>query len=728
MPLTVDSILQENSGGSSGTDGTSVAVTLTSGTTAGSTLIVVLTTAGVQSALVTAPTGWVKDVDGSGSSTPSGLVYRKPSSAVTAGETSWTWTLAGASKFAWYAAEVVGLDPDDPLDASASAYNATGVVMPGSFTRTTGTTAANSGTDTVLIGVFIGRGVSTSIAPGTWSAYTNGFEEVATAASATAASGSATVGLAVTRKWSGGATTGPFESTGTYTSTNTGSELGFGVLAVYRASDSPVVNPLTTMIGFENGTHYGLASSIVGGGVVGITGTPGTDVFVETASARSSPSVYGCRIVAAAAAKFISLVPWPATVKNAVLGFDVQVVSGSGTVVVAEVQPFSGTILQLVYDVTNTQFGLRWGSGGTVSWQSGTTALGAWAWIDLTFTGVASSTWHAAWRLETGTSTYTDQTAPADLTGQTGGSLTSPRLGGNLAQTVTLRFDNVVASTYASGFPLGPHTIQPLKVDPAGTPTVNGTVGNFALVTNNATGAALTSGTLTSARDAIDDLPVVISASSDGVVQTTAAASDYLQFPMDTFTVASGRVIAAVRALAVYISTTGAGAGNLGIRGYDGTNESTLYSMVGQTPGSSTTLSATVPPTGAYMWNPVNGWTQAKLDAAALRLGFSSDATPDMGVHAMYLEVATRAALVARQLSVEDDVFTVDVNLSPYNSASVSYVLTSNDATRGATFNYSVLGVAQTPVYVAAASSTTVDVTADAFGDVNPDSFEPDPA
>ena len=40
------------------------------------------------------------------------------------------------------------------------------------------------------------------------------------------------------------------------------------------------------------------------------------------------------------------------------------------------------------------------------------------------------------------------------------------------------------------------------------------------------------------------------------------------------------------------------------------------------------------------MWQSVNGWTQAELNAAALRVGFSGDATPDMGIHAAYLEVA----------------------------------------------------------------------------------------
>jgi hypothetical protein len=58
------------------------------------------------------------------------------------------------------------------------------------------------------------------------------------------------------------------------------------------------------------------------------------------------------------------------------------------------------------------------------------------------------------------------------------------------------------------------------------------------------------------------------------------------------------------------------------------------------TPGSPTAISATVPLWRTAMWQSTNGWTQAELDNASLRAGFSADATPDMWVHAAYLEVA----------------------------------------------------------------------------------------
>lgn len=724
MPLTVDSIIQETTG-TQATTTAGATVSLPAGTTAGNTVIAVLQQGFLPSG-VAGPSGWV--IDATVGSTSNGLVVARKSN-VTAGETSWAFTnTSSSSEWAWYACEIAGLDVVDPLDASATQADTT--VATGGTTVGTGTTAANSGTDTLVFACFGCKGPTTGAVP-TWGSYSAGYSE----AGQIAITGNGTINgenVAVARSWSGGATTGPFTASAV---SSGGGGTGHAAIVAYRASDSPVVNPLTWQLGFEHGTHNGLFSTTTGGtspAATGATLTVGTDVILQASSARAAPSSYGCRIVASASSKYLQAsagTHFPSTAKNVSLGLDVRVVSGSGTVVVAALWPASGTTLQLVYDVTGTRYGLRWGASGTVSWQAGTTALNTWAWVDVRMTGITTATWHADWRLETGASTYTDQTSPADLTGQTSGtSVAKIVFGGETAQTSTMDLDNVVLSIYASAFPLGPHTLQPVKVDPAGTPTVSGTVGNFALVTSNATGAALTTGTLTSARDAIDELPPTISASSDGVVQTTAAATDYLQFPMDTFTVGSAQVIAGVRMLACLISTTGAGAGNLGIRGWDGTNEASLMALVGVTPGSSTTVGNAVPPWGAYMWNPVGGWTQAKLDAAALRVGFSSDATPDMGVHAMYLEVATRPALTARQLSVEDDLFTTDVVLSPYTSASVSYVVTSSDASRGVTFDYSLAGVPQTSVYVAANTSTTVSVAADLFGDVDSVTLTPDPA
>src|SRR5213075_422943 len=119
------------------------------------------------------------------------------------------------------------------------------------------------------------------------------------------------------------------------------------------------------------------------------------------------------------------------------------------------------------------------------------------------------------------------------------------------------------------------------------------------------------------------------------------------------------------------------------------------------------------------MWTPSGAvWTQAKLDAAAVRIGFSNDATPDMGVHAIYLEVAIRKAKTVRQFTLENPISaTADSRVNPYSSASVSYLITNNDATRSVNFNYTGTATLSSPVTVGPSTSQEVTVTADVFGD-----------
>jgi hypothetical protein len=126
------------------------------------------------------------------------------------------------------------------------------------------------------------------------------------------------------------------------------------------------------------------------------------------------------------------------------------------------------------------------------------------------------------------------------------------------------------------------------------------------------------------------------------------------------------------------------------------------------------------------MWAQNAGWTQTQLNAAALRIGFSTDATPDMGISAAYLEVAIRKANVYRQHTVDDPISaTVDLYVNPYSSASVSYVVTNNDVDRSVNFTYSLSGTPQTPVTVLPGTNQTVTVNADNFGDISDLDLEP---
>jgi hypothetical protein len=710
VPLTIDSIIQEVADATN-TTGTSINVTLPSGTTAGNTVEIIVT---FMSAL-TPPAGMLLDKSAGGVAV---AVYRKPD--VTAGEgiagsTPYTFTFSNPGPtnqmFSWLIREISDLDLIDPLDASAHAGPDS---KSNGQTMSTGTTPLNAGLSVEVLAAFAHANTDS-----TWSGYTNNFEELA---DTPYASGSG-YQLAVARKFVDGMT-GQYETTATL-ATAEAADQTYALIVAYRAADSPIAAPLAFFTGFSWGTHGGMGSTAADspmGAQLGPTGTWGTNYSVV---ARGSG--YALRITQSAAAANVYAGNIAAgNPKVGLFSFDTWAVSGSGVVVTHDIINSSfGIAAQVVYNHSTNKFGVRAGSTGTIQYETGTTALDTRRWIDLRV-NVKTATWTVDWRIETGTDTYIDQTQ-ATLTGQsTSTSMATFRPGSSAAQTAVTDTTNICMSVYSSAYPLGPHSVKLLKVDPAGTPTVSGTTANFSVFTANGTLAAWNA---TNARNAVDEVPPTVSASADGVVQTVLAASDYMQFPMDTYTCASDEVIAAVRMVAPMWGGTGTGTGTLGIRGYDGTTETTLVdTSVSYDAASPTALAAAAPVWRHAMWPSVNGWTQTELDNAVLRVGFSTDATPDMGVSALYLEVATRKALPFRQITMGDnDEFTVDIRVHPYTSGSVSYLLGSTDATRGATFNYAISGTPQTPVYVAPSSTQVVVVNAASFGDISDVSLEPDP-
>lgn len=608
MPLSADNFIQENTGTTSSS--TDVVATLPSGTTAGSAVIVVITATG---GLPLAATGF----SSGGAATFIAVFYKTD---VGAGETSWTFTATLAEVRVWYCVEVSGIDAVEAAEVFAANSN---VAVANGGTLSTGTTVTNASTDTLSLAVFVATDAS-----GTWSGYTNGYEEVVETSGGVRS-------LSVARKFLAG-TTGQFECTATRA--GTGTVNCSGLVLVLRAAGAAVAAPLWLFAGFEWGTHGGLGTAGVTslmGGQLGAAGTFGTHYLIQAGSARTGS--YGLRIATSAATSYV-LMGQPAAGALAI-GMNVRVVSATGTVVVAEIPTSSGSGIhaKLVYNASTTKYGVQW-STGSIVYESGTTPLNTWRWIDFRMR-TNNTTWHIDWRIETGTDTYTDQASPTDLTGQSATVTSSAlRLGDDASQTVTMDFDDVIISKYYVTYPLGPHQIRLLTVDPAGTPSVSGTSANFNVFTANGTLAAWNA---TNARNAVDEVPPTISASADGVAQVTLAASDYMEFPMSTYTCGPTEAIVGLRMYAPEWGGTGTGTGTLGFRGWDGTAETTLIAAgTSYDADSLTAVSATHPRWDCAMWQYLNGWTQAALDAAALRVGFSTDATPDMGVHALYLEVA----------------------------------------------------------------------------------------
>lgn len=685
MPLAAENFVQENSGTVT-TAGTSCVVSLPSGTIAGNTLFVFLT------ALVgvTAPAGFTQDhvLD------VNLYAYRK--SEVAADETSWTFTTASNSTFAWYVAEVSGVSPVEPLDATAS-HAFTGTFDNATFSS--GTSTLNASLNTVVFAAFAAQ--QTGGSTESWSGYTNDFEELVDISPGG-------YELAVARKFVAG-TTGTFETTATLDTSQASTSTG-ALVVVYRSADSPIAAPLQMLAGFEWGTHGGINShigstSLTGAALTAGGGTWGTSYLIQAGSARNSG--YGLQVVQSGAAGYVQV--GSVTGAGFSFGFDVRVVSATGTVVVVA---FANRF-QLLYDATNSQFGVRAGTTGTVSWQSGTTATNTWVWVDLRVK-CNTATWRVEWRLETAADTYTEQAA-AELGGQTPGVVNNQALvlGHTAAQTMTADYDNAVLSTYYVAYPLGPHQIRLLTVDPAGTPSVSGTSSNFSVFTSNGTLGAWNA---TNARNAVDEVPPTVSASADGVVQTATATGDYMEFPMDAATVAADEVIAGVRMLAPAWGGTGAGTGTLGIRGFDGTTETTLITAsTSYDAGSPTAVSSTEPRWQCAMWQwPTGGWTKTRLDGASLRVGFSTDAAPDMGVDAVYLEYATHKATTGTVIGEAGQV-TLAGNVDP-NTAGVRSLVTTTPPERGTTLHYTQDGTPTSVVIPADTIDTQVLDAADIAG------------
>jgi hypothetical protein len=692
--LPTDTV-HENSGTitrAGGTTSVTVSLAGTDSTTAGNVAVVFITS----QVNLAAPAGWSAD------KSINNTLWAYTSPELTAGETSWnfTYTSAGSIAFSWYVAELSGIDPAVPLEVTASA----GANIGDGGTASTGTTPQSAALDVVVFAVFeVQQAAGTETQ--SWDSYTNGFEELVDIAPGFAGAWQ----LAVARKSVSGQT-GQFSSTATL-ATTASSSLVNAMVVSYLAANSPIVAPLAHFLGFEWGTIGGANSAtgvtnMMGAALTNTTGTWNTNYLIQAASDRASG--YGLRVARSAVAAYVRA--GNLAVKSASFGFNVRVVSATGTVVVAEVANDLGSVVraQLLYDSATSQFGVRCGTTGTTSWQSGTTATNTWVWVDLRVK-CTTTTWRAEWRLETGAGVYTDQAA-AELTGQSAGNTFHVlHLGSATAHTVTADFDDVCLSAFYAAYPLGPHEVRLLTVDPAGTPTLSGTSSNFNVFTANTTLAAWNA---TNARNAVDEVPPTISASADGVCQVNLAASDYIEFPMQNPTLAADEIISGVRELAAMWGGTGTGTGTVGIRSWDGTTETTLIAAsVSYDPGSPTAVSSTEPYWQCAMWPMPNGWTAAKLAAAALRFGFSTDATPDMGAHVLYLEYATRKATTTTVVGEAGGV-TLESNVNP-NTTGVRSLVTTTPSDQGTTLNWTDAGGPHTQS-VAAASTDTQTLDAEA--------------
>ena len=672
MPLSAADIVQQQTG--SGVT-TSTVISLPAATTAGNTVIVVYALA--QGITANVMTNFVRDnVVGAGNA----KVELQRKSNVGA-ETSWTLTTASANAVAWAAFEFQGLDLDSPKDVTPSAMGAATAAATWD-TFSSGTNPRSTAYDAVVIAAH--AAYVTGGSPPTISAHTQGFEEVAEQAATLTNSIDLSVSMLftqslVTPEPAATRSDGAVHSAG-------------ATHVVYAAAGSGRVPDVAAMFGGEILTAAGIATGNAGNAPFDqIAGTPA--VGNNGANARTGSGYLEISTTAAAeyAGWLVSggalglTAPTTPTVLVASFGLRFP-----GALPAADVDLCTVGASVLWFRVATGKLGFKV-SAGTEQPSASTVAADTWYQLDLRQDST-TTTRKGDWRI--------DGVAQPQGT-HTAGSLGGVWFGAVSAGTLTARYDDIVVAK--GGYPLGAHELLPLKVDPAGTLTISGTTANFQTFTANGT---LVAWNATTARGAIDDVPVTLGAgTSDGFAQITAAAGDYVEIPMETHQAVPAESIRGVR---VYVPgwSPSATAQSFRLDSYDGTTATTLLAAADPNFDNSTTAPAWVcRMAGRTTTNLPFLWTQAQLDALAFRVGFSA-AAQDVGIHSILAEVAVQPV---QTQGLFGDLASAEIDPVTGGVQGVTVDTTTTGATADLTYEE-----AGTPTTVNVAANDTVTETIEA--------------
>lgn len=692
MPVT--DVQPSNSGTFTGTSATA---TLPIGTTAGSTLILVISCGG---STIPTVTGFTNDSP-TISATARTYVFRK---TMTAGETSWGFTVSLAVPGIWIVFEKDGLDPSFPVDVKqASLANVTsGTAV------ATGSVAATS-YDAWELCLFTGFD-SASTTPPILSGFSAGYTEIS---ALTNNNGTASVSSSIVTRDTRqiGAKSCSATSSVALGATR---PVASGWIIVYTCLDAQREANIAHFLGFKVGTTAGIATGVA----IGVAGTQTR--YVETMTGSPAMGANGMTLASTAAAENITTGQLPiaatslCTVQWFRFRFDGSLPSTNVELVFIDA---TGSTATLRFIQASSKLGLKLSTGTEVLSDTTVTA-DTWLTVDVRY--IFTSTAHTAdWQIDYGLGGGVVAQTTATFTAAGSGTTPNTRLGWTNAITVPgITYQGWLHSNVAGHYPLGASdwSFQLLGPDPAATPTVSGTAANFQTFTANGTLAAWNA---TTARDNVDDWPPVFGASADGFVAVTASATDYVEVPMTTYDASGIGSIRAVR-IVMPIWAASATAATCRIIGWDGTTATTLFAEANPTTDNSAT-----PGWVCKMWRPSGGWTQAKLNAAAIRFG-ANDATPDVGPHAVGMIVAVQLAKTYRIASAEDDTFTVDGRLDPVSDGVTALVVTAPVGDRGATLEYVLNGSTVTRT-VNPGSTLTEPVDAADWPSVSRITIMPDP-
>lgn len=612
MPLSQESIVQTNSGTYTGTSGT---VTLPSGTTAGNVIIVCSASSG---ASTTAITGFV----------PAGVINAYTTQLilndVAGGVSSWTLSQTGSMTTSWVILEVAG------LATSQSPVNANGgdQITAASTTATIAvgvTPFAITALDTLHVCVAGGR-----VAAG-------GAPNITATDESYGQPGATLVDLSVRITLGAGnqPTDYALDANGT-----TCDWSGFHV--IYAAEDSPYDPAPYEIYGFEQGTTAGLATGNALSGstncryVESLAGSPA----IVTTTARSGD--YCLELASTAAAE--SVTSATRTISGAVQCGRMSVYFPSLPSGDLEIMEVGSAVATLRYITSGTKLGLVVGTGT----EQVTAAISAATWYSIDWRLITSTTAHSCeWQITPDGGSATTLTT-ATFTAAGANTSFPTRFGWTTSSTATVRYDDIMLSSIRNAYPMGDYKIRVCRNHPSTVVTISGTTANFSTFSNNGTIAAWNG---TTARDALRDYPPTIGGTAAGAVQITTATNDYMSIPMEPRTGGPTEVPKALRLLACgWAAAATAATISFGVPGI----VSRIVPVADYGFDNSTTAPAWVCPILRPSTFGLTSWSQSTIDTLAISAGYSGDASPDIGLHWIGVEVAWKVLPRVQVAATED--------------------------------------------------------------------------
>lgn len=727
MPLSLDNIIQSNSGNFDGTSGT---VSLGVAATAGNMVVVCAVVGGTgfvggtDLVYTLSMTGFTKETQTIAS--PARCrpeMFSKKN--IGAGESSWTLTVNNSQQVVWYAFELsgVGLDPNADYRVRAPVDS---IVTSVESTKSTGTTDESSSYDTLSIALFAGAEASTTVPA--FSGYTNGFAELYEAGRD---NGSRSIDMAIAYKFK--------LDVGTEECTASVSPDAYSraTLVTFMGDGSKRAPDIVTFTGFEFGLGTTMANTTIDASPAfsgAVDETVGSPAIV--AADRTGAGSYCLELSSSAATESVA---WLHTNKS--LGYHAaganltQVLVERFHVRFPTSLPSADTEIAWIeagsvangvkvwFRQASSKIGVQVGSGTEVL-SDATVAADKWIGIDLRY-DTRNTTHTFDWQVDYDS---LDATGPVEqtqaiATGMTVADINRAALGWPSARTTTARYDDWFVSRVWGAYPIGNLRARAILLDSGATPTVSGSSANFKTWTANGTMANYNGATAISA---MSEIPPVIGASSTGFAQATAASTDFVEFPFGTFTASPTNVLRAARLVTLLWSDSGNPA-TIGLNVSDSVLSDfiTIDNVTDHGPDNAAALwmCRIIRESGVFKFYNL---TQARLDGMLARIGYSSDATPDIGFHLVMLEVAYQPADVFQVSNIENGTFTLDVRQDPTSGAVASLVITTNHASRGVTGTATINGVDYTKHVTAGQPAYEWQIGASSIGEVTAYGLIPD--